>query len=281
MNFATEVGCKEFPMPKVVRAVVCCDLDETYIPFSKDNKVNGGVSELESFMRDRCEALGVVLGWVTGTNLPSALRKAKGYISASPHFICCSLGTEFYWVKDGRARPSGSWQQSIAASGFEASNVEQLLAEIEAKDIALTRQHSDYQGRFKFSYYYFDNPERERHFTQIARMAESRQVRVLFAKCSPAAGDPAGSYDVEFIPPCCGKDKAVAFLQARFGLRREGLYGFGDGFNDFPMFDAVGNGFLVGNALPAVIEQRGSALARPYCHGILDVLRALENARHA
>jgi kanosamine-6-phosphate phosphatase len=128
------------------------------------------------------------------------------------------------------------------------------------------------------AYYYNDNASREKDFERIARIAREHDLRVLFAKCSPAAGDPPGAYDVEFVPLCCGKDKAVEFLQSRFGLKRESLYGFGDGFNDFPMFDAVGNGFLVKNALPAVVEKRASLLARPYCFGIVDVLERLKAA---
>jgi len=278
MHFEGDMGCTEFPMPKSVNTVVCCDLDETYIPFNEDNQVNGGISQLESFMRASCEELGIVLGWVTGTNLSSAMRKAKGYISSSPHFVSCSLGTEFYWVREGRLYPSRSWQRRIDGSGFRKENLQKTVACVEARGIALSKQQTDYQGKWKVAYYYVERPSRDEDFAQIKRAAQDRDLRVLFAKCSPAAGDPIGAYDVEFLPLCCGKDHAVEFLQSRFGLSRGSLYGFGDGFNDFPMLDAVGNGFLVGNALAAAVERRGSSLAKPYCLGIVDVLEGLKSA---
>ena len=95
----------EFPFPTVIRTVVCSDLDETYIPSDSDKKKLSGIVQLESYITSHAEKKGILAGWITGTNLDSAWRKSRGYISRSPHFICCSLGTEFYWVKNGLDLP--------------------------------------------------------------------------------------------------------------------------------------------------------------------------------
>lgn len=108
----------EFPLLTVIRTIVCCDLDETYIPSDTEKKALGGVELLESYITSHAEEKGILAGWITGTNLDSAWRKSRGYISRSPHFICCSIGTEFYWVKNGRLRPSETWAERIRRSGY-------------------------------------------------------------------------------------------------------------------------------------------------------------------
>ncbi len=98
----------EFTKPKTIKLVVCCDLDETYIPHSDSDKKTAGINELEEFIEKVGVTKGMLIGWTTGTNLNSAIRKANGYITRSPHFICCSLGTEFYWISNGRLVESDS-----------------------------------------------------------------------------------------------------------------------------------------------------------------------------
>ncbi len=62
----------EFAYPLSIRTVVSCDLDETYIPLLNENKSHGGVAQLEAILAAESEQRGILLGWVTGTNLSSA-----------------------------------------------------------------------------------------------------------------------------------------------------------------------------------------------------------------
>lgn len=62
----------EFPLPTVIRTVVCCDLDETYIPSDSDKKNWGGGVQLESYITSHAEKNGILAGWITVTNLDSA-----------------------------------------------------------------------------------------------------------------------------------------------------------------------------------------------------------------
>ncbi|WP_306291857.1 HAD family hydrolase, partial [Rodentibacter ratti] len=130
----------EFPQPTKINTLVCCDLDETYIPYSIENKKNGGIKDLEKFMLEKGHKKGIFIGWITGTNLSSALRKANNYISYSPHFLCCSLGTEFYWIKNGKLIPSESWKDRIIKSGFSHENVNIILEKISKKGVLLQKQ---------------------------------------------------------------------------------------------------------------------------------------------
>lgn len=265
----------EFPYPLSIRTVVCCDLDETYIPFSNENKSQGGIAQLEKFLAAESEQRGILLGWVTGTNLSSALRKASGYITRSPNFICCSLGTEFYWVKDGKLVASLSWAERIRTSGYLPEDIDKILAAIREHGITLEKQADDYQGPYKRSFYYRIREKMQLDFDWIDALISKFQVRVLFTKCNPAAGDPADCYDVEFIPRCCGKDEAISFLMEETDLPKERIFAFGDSANDFPMFARAGHGYLVANADSAAIKAHGSSLDKQYCHGILSIIEGI------
>lgn len=275
MVFSNKALPLEFPFPEKVKIIACCDLDETYIPFSQENRQYGGVGELEEYLGGEGSQKGILLGWITGTNMSSALRKAQGYISRSPHFLCCSLGTEFYWIKAGRLVPSVTWTERIKRSGFRLENVDRILKAITERGILLEKQPEDYQGPYKASFYYRVREEISNDFDWIENQARTFNIRTLFTKCNPAAGDPADSYDMEFIPRCCGKDEAVSFLMERMGLRRNAVLAFGDSCNDFPMFERAGHAYLVANADSTAIDMHGRSLDRPYCHGILSVLKGV------
>ncbi|WJV62294.1 HAD-IIB family hydrolase [Pectobacteriaceae bacterium CE70] len=276
MTILNEKWPSEFPFPTVISTVVCCDLDETYIPSAIDKKACGGVDLLESYLVSNAVEKGILAGWVTGTNLDSAWRKSKGYISRSPHFICCSLGTEFYWVRNGMLCPSDAWSERIRRSGYSRENVDGIVGMLMEKGMPLRKQPEDYQGPYKISYYYPEGPAMDSDFAFIQALADERRVRVVFTRCNPAAGDPPDCYDVEFIPLCCGKDQAISFLMEETTLPKEAVIAFGDSANDFAMFAKAGKGYLVGNADPFAIKQYSSSLDDAYCHGILSVLKELK-----
>ena len=265
----------EFPFPRRIKYIVCCDLDETYIPFLEADKKYGGISALENFMCSHGTEKGIVIGWITGSNLSSAVRKSRGYISYSPHFICCSLGTEFYWVKQGLLIPSSSWQKKIESIGFKKESVNQIVAEAKRKGIVLTRQSEDYQGPFKTSFYYKKRNDFSDDVAWFEQIAAQYGIRVLLTKCNPAAGDPVGCYDADFIPVCCGKDEAVDFVRNQLFIPKDKVIAFGDSCNDLPMFSRSGRSFLTGNAEPMAKKQMGYHLEKSYCHGILSVLQEL------
>lgn len=264
-----------FPFPAEVKTLVCCDMDETYIPYAAENKPHGGVAQLETFMLEDGIAKGIVIGWITGTNKNSAIRKAAGYISRSPHFLCCSLGTEFYWIKNGELTPSAGWRQRIIRSGYLHENVSEIVKTISQSGILLKRQPEDYQGPYKISFYYRTGQNMEADFERIKAIAAQFNIRVMFTKCNPAAGDPENCYDVEFIPTCCGKDQAVLFLIGELNLSKKNVLSFGDSANDFTMFANSSKGYLVSNADKNAVEAYGGSLDKPYCHGILSVLKQL------
>lgn len=266
---------KSFPFPARVRRIVCCDLDETYRPIDASTRLRGGVAELETFITERSESLGLILGWVTGSSLKSVMRKAVGYSSSLPHFISPSLGSEFYWVRDGRPEPSAKWQERIERSGFSRDNILSSVSALAGRDVSLTLQHSDFQGEFMGCYYYFTGENPASDLAAIAAQADKAGIKALVSKCNPAAGDPADAYDVHFLPRCCGKGEALDFLCGELGIEGADTWAFGDSCNDMDMLHGAGNAFLVANADPQACELFPHITSGEYCHGIREKLEKI------
>ena len=276
MNSLNKMPCKEFYYPSKVKYLVCSDMDETYIPFDEKNKLLGGVKELEHFMCTEGINKGIVIGLITGSNINSVIKKSKNYMSMSVHFVCASLGSELYWVKDGTLVPSKSWGKAIIQSGYKKENIVTVLKLIQENNINLIRQTDDYQGVYKDSFYYHVNNNMENDFQTIKDIAQKYHIKTSFTKCNPLAGDPENSFDVEFMPMCCGKDEAVSFLCNNLNITKDNTFAFGDSFNDFPMLKNVGKGFLVSNADPLAKDMWSNVLKEPYCKGITSILREMK-----
>lgn len=55
MTLAKDKLPATFPQPTEVQYLVCCDMDETYIPYHPDNQVTSGITELEHFLLEEGE----------------------------------------------------------------------------------------------------------------------------------------------------------------------------------------------------------------------------------
>ncbi|MEI6893495.1 MAG: HAD hydrolase family protein, partial [Colwellia sp.] len=160
--------------------------------------------------------------------------------------------------------------------GYDRDKIVILVDLAKKHGIELIAQPDDYQGDFKISFYYKINHNMESDFAWLKKSADKTNSRILFTKCNPSAGDPTDCYDVEFIPICCGKDETVSFVMKELGVKKNSIYSFGDSCNDFPMFSRSGNSYLVSNADPVAVKQHGERLDKPYCHGILSVLKGIK-----
>ncbi|RDH41489.1 HAD-IIB family hydrolase [Zooshikella ganghwensis] len=275
MTFLDKYNIEPFNYPSSVKRLVFCDFDETYLPFSNENKNKSGVSDLENLIQLNHDILSLLIGWVTGSNLESVLRKSDGYISYLPHFIASSLGTEFHWIKNGQVQESEEWANRIVQSGFSKKNIDKILVTLSSSGINLIKQNSDYQGKYKESYYYSISETENDDIKIIKEISNRYNVKASFTRCNPAAGDPENSYDVDFIPTCCGKDEVVLFLCEYFSIDKSNTWSFGDSFNDFPMFKQTDKAFLVGNADPDAKAKHKHILQSNYCFGIKEKLSEL------
>lgn len=275
MTFFDKTIVPSFDYPTNIDIVVCCDLDETYLPFDDLDKQYSGIDVLEKFINMNGDDLALIIGWVTGSNLESSLRKTETYISKLPHFIASSLGTELHWIEGHQVVEDVEWIERINKSGYKKKNLDKIVEKFEREGIHLTIQSSDYQGKYKGAYYYEIRDSISSDFKIMEDIAWEYSTKILFNKCNPAAGDPVNSYDIEFIPACCGKDQVLLFLQNKFILDRSHFWAFGDSCNDLTMFREAENSFLVANAASEAKAKHCFILSEKYCHGIVAKLKEL------
>lgn len=268
---------KTYIYPHNILNIICSDLDETFMPYSDSDKTNSGIPELEKFLLENIVDHSMIFGLITGSSLAATLRKINGYINYYPHFIASSLGTELHWCRNDQMYESTEWTDKILDSGYRKKSITQIIQELNAHNIFLTYESDDYQGKFKSTFYYYIQDSIKSDFNLIQTIAAKYNIKVLFNQCNPSAGDPENSFDIEFIPSCCGKGEIVDFIMHEYGLSPNDVYCFGDSFNDFSMFERTKNGYLVGNADPEAKFKHGKVLTRNYCYGITDKLNEVFN----
>lgn len=262
-----------FRYPTHITRLVICDFDETYMPYLEEKRKNSGIPELENFVNDNVEKLSILLGWVTGSSLRAILRKSNNYVSTYPHFIACSLGSEFYWVKNGQMEEDEDWNKQITKSGFDKDKIETIVQMLQNRGFYLTKQIDDYQGRFLESFYLPMSKKTNEELMEISELASEHNIKAIATKCNPAAGDPANCFDIQFMPKCCGKKEVLQFLKKKLGIKDMNTWAFGDSFNDLEILQNVGNPYIVANADSNLIEQIPQAVLKDsYCYGIKNVL---------
>lgn len=273
MNILSKTSFSSFDYPMEVKRLVICDFDETYMPYSKDKKRSCGIYELETFINSNTEKLSLLIGWVTGSSLKAVIRKSQNHINKYPHFIASSLGSEFYWLKNGKIQESEEWNKQIEDSGFIKENIKCITESLQNKKILLVKQVDDYQGKYMESFYYYMSDKTEKDILEIKETASKYQIKSHITPCNPAAGDPENCYDVQFMPKCCGKKEVLCFLLKKFNLDIQNTWAFGDSFNDFDILSSVGNPYLVANADLNLKKQMPKAILKgEYCHGIKESL---------
>jgi len=78
---------------------------------------------------------------------------------------------------------------------------------------------------------------------------------------------------VNLIHKEAGKDKSINWCLAHFGIKRSNSYGFGDGYNDIDMFNAVGHGIAVEGAYEPLQKIAEYITDTPDEDGIANALR--------
>lgn len=252
------------------------DFDETYRPNSEIDRLDCGIKELENYLLYLKNQLDFVFGWISGSNLNSIINKCQNYLELLPHFISSSLGTELYWCEGTEIIEDAIWKNKLLESGFSAIKVESILKKLSSYNITLIKQDSDSQGFFKISYYYKSNDNQNFDFRIMNNLAEEIGIAVCISPCNPAAGDPVGFFDVEFIPNNCGKSKVVEYILQKMNINKRKTIAFGDSCNDLEMLKTVQHGFVLSNADNALkLKYQNNILTEKYCYGIISGIKKI------
>ncbi|MFE4451000.1 HAD-IIB family hydrolase [Streptomyces sp. NPDC056796] len=253
-----------------------CDLDETYLAHTPTAAGVAAREELEDFLVEAAGRHGLLFGWVTGSSLPSVLDKVRRHrLRRLPHFIACSLGTELLHLRDGGAHPDPSWQERLPAPGRLAALAGAVTRELADLGVPLVPQTGRPPGSLVQSHYYYARtPARdERSLALVRSTAEKFSLGAGVSRCNPAAGDPEDCYDVDLLPPDCGKRSVVRHVRGTYEVPRAHTFAFGDSGNDLEMLREAGRGVLVANCTTEARARHPDVSGLPHAAAVLAVLR--------
>ncbi|SDC49536.1 HAD-IIB family hydrolase [Streptomyces prasinopilosus] len=265
------------PRPRGVPLAVFCDFDETYLAHDPSPRQRRDLVELEDLLLEEATRGTLLFGWVTGSSLESVLAKADRHrLRVLPHFLAASLGTDLtYFTTDGPHRDE-RWRHRLRASGYTKATVNEVVAQLVANGVSLRPQGGQERAEFLSSYYYTAREDRSDRaaIRRIETACVLAGLSVSTNRCNPKAGDPDGSYDVDFLPRTGGKRAVVAYLVERFTAADS--LAFGDSGNDLDMLRGVRHGYLVANATAEARAAHPRVSPHPYAAA---VRHAIEQAR--
>lgn len=250
------------------QTLVCFDFDETYFPHACTSEQLDYLRQLEDFLEHHSDRLSTM--WVTGSSLETIAEKMRrAEMRYFPHRIASSLGTELYHVTMTGELELDSTFQSLFPSDFPR-RVEQIVDTLNHHALTIEPQTNLGSNAWMHNYYYFG--ERKQDIQLIQEVTHRFGIAVNVSRCNPLAGDPAGAYDIDFIPRGAGKTAAVDYVCTRYGFQVGEAYAFGDSGNDLAMLKYVGNGYVLGNGTEQAKFEHNRVTAGSYAEGILEVL---------
>lgn len=261
------------------KQIVFCDFDETYYPHTLNEVSERYIYELEDYLAEKSNTGELIVGWVTGSNITSILEKMKiGKFRYLPHFIASNLGTEItYYTENHLGEQDLDWNSRLNSGLFTEKTIADILNQLQEIDkISLSSQTQLGSSRFKRNFYYQEQNELDdkKNVLAIKTVAKQHGIAVNINRCNPLAGDPADSYDVDFIPIGTGKEEVVQFMIDKYNIQKENTFAFGDSGNDLSMLKAVKHGYLVENATREAKAAHSKVTVGPYAQGIISILKS-------
>ncbi len=261
--------------PNTPRRLLASDLDGTLYPVGPDPT---HAAALDGFANLLAANGDLVVAYVTGRHLVSAVEAMAFWSLPRPDLLSCDVGTSLYRPDSGE--PSG-WQRDEdyaalmdeAMSGLTAQDITQLLDGV----TDLAPQPPERQSAFKISYLLPSDAAGDKVLTEVRRRLSAAGATFSVVRSS-------GVYEdddlLDILPPGVTKTSAVAYMSKCLETAAELTLYAGDSRNDLDPLLACDGGIVVANARPALLEAlRGAPdsiylAARPHLRGVL------EGARH-
>ena len=267
----------ELKIPKNPKYLICCDVDETYLPHKYSLISNSGIKEFENFFLKKYQNKKYILCWITGSSIRKFKHKLK-YVNVKPHIIASDLGSEISINKNNNLVKDYGWYKNFNKKIF-FKNYQEVLTKIKKK--YLIKKESFGQLRRSFYVYGLDTGFKVKNFLKfIRRIVANKKIEYSLSKSSSMAGDPKDTYDLDFTPFGSGKKKSMLYIKKKYLIRKQNVVAFGDSFNDFDLMNSCKYRFLVGNASPEVKKSKQLKnkiiLKKNYCKGILEGMKIFE-----
>ncbi|ODN42634.1 HAD-IIB family hydrolase [Piscirickettsia litoralis] len=210
--------------------------------------------------------LALFLAHLSNTSL--IIYKQKNY-TLLPHFIASSYGSEIHYYSQDELILDPNWDRQFPSHDQVEENLTQFINQVKAAGLELSYQGPWQQTHYKRSFFL----SRENHSEQqvqhiLSQYCPKYKLDFNLSHANPDNGDPGLSYDVDFFPRGCGKDKIVHYLCNKFSTDSENTLAFGDSGNDIAMLQAVKHGYLVANATAEAKQKHPNHLNKTFTQGI-------------
>ncbi len=246
--------------------LLASDMDGTVIPMEVSPEREREIAVFRAAIEGSAD---LTLAYVTGRDLPLALKGIGQHRLPSPDILVCDVGTSVY-----HATPSGYEkdqeyvrEMEKARGGLDVREVRHEVAHIPE----LILQADDRQTESKLSYYLADGID---HQPVVESVTEILEAMGGTLQAVYSVGAPHGRGLLDLLPAGVAKDFAIRYLHDHAGVDSDGLVYAGDSGNDLSAMLTGYKVIVVGNATPGLREElleRGGAM------GILDRLYFAED----
>jgi len=243
------------------RKMLATDMDGTVIPLEINPQRE---MEISAFRSEVTEAADLTVAYVTGRDLPLALKGILQHRLPTPDTLVCDVGTSVYHhTPSGFAEdPEYVSLMENARGGIDVREAREDLGHLPG----LRPQADDRQTASKLSYYL---PPEGGHPEIMSAVTEILTGLGGSLQAVYSVGAPHGTGLLDILPAGVAKDFALRYLHDRAGVDQESLVYAGDSGNDVAAMLTGFNAIVVGNATPGLREDltiQGTAI------GVMDRL---------
>lgn len=255
--------------------LVLCDFDETFFAHDTTVRSQRDLADLAALVNSLSASRGLRFGFITGSS-PSTVITTLDDLATSlrPAFIGGNLGTDLLVVDNsGELAIDPRWHARFPAPEELSARVDRVLAAL--PELGLTPQSTHGAGIYKRNFYLratAENLDEDGRLSSLRQVTAAQSLAVNINHCNPAAGDPAGFLDVDFLPLGAGKHEIAHFLQENWQVPVSRTLAFGDSGNDLGMLACAGHAWLVSNATAEARKAHPYVTRRPHAGGIVDTI---------
>lgn len=256
--------------------LVLCDFDETFFAHDPAIRSQRDLTDLAELVNDLSVSAGLRFGFITGSAPTTVIGRLEELAtSLRPAFIGGNLGTDLLVTdNDGQLTADPRWHARFPTPQEFSARVDRVLAA--QPDLDLRPQSTHGAGVYKRNFYLraaVEDLDGDGRVSSLRRLVAAQSLAVNVNHCNPAAGDPEGFLDVDFLPLGAGKKEIALFLQDCWQVPRTRTLAFGDSGNDLGMLACAGHAWLVSNATAEARRAHSHITARPHAGGVLDTIR--------
>ncbi len=243
------------------RKMLATDMDGTVIPLEVNPQRE---AEISIFREAVTKKQDLSLAYVTGRDLPLALKGIRQHRLPVPDTLVCDVGTSVYHQTSFGFGEDPEYVSLMeeARGGLDVREVQKELSHLSG----LRLQADDRQTKSKLSYYLPPEGGHEEIMSSVDQvLAElGGKLQAVYS-----VGAPHGTGLLDILPAGVAKDFAIIYIHARERLDQESLVYAGDSGNDVAAMLTGFNAIIVGNATPGLREE---LTARGTEKGLLDRL---------